>query len=69
MVCSGNICRSPMAAVVAARRAADAGIAGALVVDSAGTGGWHAGDPMDPLPSCGRRATEVAGELLGRRSA
>ena len=45
-VCLGNICRSP---------AAD-GIAKAMVhyrgldwqIDSAGTGGWHIGDPPDP---------------------
>ncbi len=47
-VCSGNICRSPTAEVVLRRLAADTGRGGLLAVDSAGTGGWHAGDDMDP---------------------
>ena len=38
-VCLGNICRSP-AAEGAMRR-----IAPELTLDSAGTGGWHVGDP------------------------
>ena len=53
-VCTGNICRSPMGDVVlrhlAARRVlADGTTLGArLEVSSAGTGGWHEGEPMDP---------------------
>jgi protein-tyrosine phosphatase len=46
-VCSGNICRSPIAEVVFRRLVGDAGLAGRIVVDSAGTGPWHAGDGMD----------------------
>jgi protein-tyrosine phosphatase len=46
-VCLGNICRSPMAAVVLAQRVDDAGLAGRVVVSSSGTGDWHVGDPMD----------------------
>jgi protein-tyrosine phosphatase len=53
-VCMGNICRSPMAERLL--RAAVAELAGlpqdeadALVHShSAGTGGWHAGEPMHP---------------------
>lgn len=52
-VCLGNICRSPMAQVVLERRLADAGLSDQVVVTSAGTGGWHTGDPMD------RRAAAV----------
>jgi protein-tyrosine phosphatase len=47
LVCMGNICRSPMAEVVLRRTLAERGLAGRVTVDSAGTGGWHAGDPMD----------------------
>src|SRR6266496_735523 len=47
-VCSGNICRSPMAEAVLRRMVADAGLSDRVVVSSAGTGGWHAGDPADP---------------------
>ncbi|MFC0862670.1 low molecular weight protein-tyrosine-phosphatase [Sphaerimonospora cavernae] len=45
LVCLGNICRSPMAEVVLRRTFAAHGLD--VVVDSAGTGGWHAGNPMD----------------------
>jgi protein-tyrosine phosphatase len=53
-VCTGNICRSPMGAVVLvemahAARLPDGSLLGEhLVVSSAGTTGWHAGEPMDP---------------------
>lgn len=45
-VCLGNICRSPLAEAAFRARAADAGIV--VTADSAGTGGWHVGDPPDP---------------------
>jgi protein-tyrosine phosphatase len=47
-VCSGNICRSPIAAVVMRRLVDEAGLADAIEVDSAGTGEWHAGEGADP---------------------
>src|SRR6266542_4264603 len=47
-VCSGNICRSPMAEAVLRRMVADAGLADRVTVSSAGIGGWHAGDGADP---------------------
>lgn len=47
VVCMGNICRSPMAEVVLRAELDDAGLGGAVTVDSAGTGGWHEGEPMD----------------------
>lgn len=43
-VCLGNICRSPIAAAVLAAELADLDV----VVDSAGTGGWHVGEGADP---------------------
>jgi protein-tyrosine phosphatase len=46
-VCMGNICRSPMAEAVFRRDLAEAGLGDRVVVDSAGTGGWHVGDPAD----------------------
>ena len=45
-VCMGNICRSPAAEAIFRHRAAAAGVA--FEVDSAGTGGWHEGEPPDP---------------------
>ncbi|MFD9725610.1 low molecular weight protein-tyrosine-phosphatase [Streptomyces sp. NPDC059072] len=47
-VCTGNICRSPMAESVFRSHVADAGLDALVEVDSAGTGGWHEGDPADP---------------------
>ncbi|MFG1665986.1 low molecular weight protein-tyrosine-phosphatase [Streptomyces sp. Y7] len=47
-VCTGNICRSPMAESVFRARVEEAGLADRVEVDSAGTGGWHEGDPADP---------------------
>ncbi|MCX5012837.1 low molecular weight phosphotyrosine protein phosphatase [Streptomyces sp. NBC_00555] len=47
-VCTGNICRSPMAEAVFRAHVAEAGIDALVEVDSAGTGGWHEGDGADP---------------------
>jgi len=47
-VCSGNICRSPLAEAIFRRLAEDAGRSGEFEVDSAGTHGWHEGDRADP---------------------
>ncbi|MFJ6631115.1 low molecular weight protein-tyrosine-phosphatase [Streptomyces sp. NPDC091376] len=47
-VCTGNICRSPMAESVFRARVEEAGLGGLVEVDSAGTGGWHEGDGADP---------------------
>jgi protein-tyrosine phosphatase len=42
-VCLGNICRSPMAEAVFRSQVRKAGLENKIVVDSAGTGGWHTG--------------------------
>jgi len=47
-VCTGNICRSPTAEAIFRKLAADAGMAGAVKADSAGTHGYHVGKPPDP---------------------
>ncbi len=46
-VCLGNICRSPTAHGVFLRKVSERGLAERVSVDSAGTGGWHAGEPPD----------------------
>lgn len=51
-VCLGNICRSPLAEAAFRREAERLGLQ--VEIDSAGTGGWHAGEPPD------RRAQAVA---------
>ncbi|MEV4379201.1 low molecular weight protein-tyrosine-phosphatase [Streptosporangium sp. NPDC049644] len=53
VVCMGNICRSPMAEVVLRKTLDEHGLGGRVTVDSAGTGDWHQGNPMDA------RAAEV----------
>jgi protein-tyrosine phosphatase len=53
-VCMGNICRSPTAEGVMRALVREAGLEDQITIDSAGTGGWHAGDPPD------RRATAAA---------
>ncbi|MHB1788261.1 MAG: low molecular weight protein-tyrosine-phosphatase [Acidimicrobiales bacterium] len=52
-MCTGNICRSPMAEAVFVNLAEEVldpdgtPLARALSVSSAGTGAWHTGEPMD----------------------
>ena len=46
-VCSGNICRSPVAEKVFAHEVERAGLADRVRVTSAGTGAWHVGGPAD----------------------
>ncbi|WP_264873578.1 low molecular weight protein-tyrosine-phosphatase [Saccharibacter floricola] len=45
-VCTGNICRSPLADLAMRREAEKRGLT--LDIDSAGTGDWHIGDLPDP---------------------
>ncbi|MEO0512605.1 MAG: low molecular weight protein-tyrosine-phosphatase [Planctomycetota bacterium] len=68
-VCLGNICRSPLAEGVFLHLARERGVAERFQVDSAGTEGWHSGEPADPrsiavarrhgvdLPSRARKVT------------
>jgi protein-tyrosine phosphatase len=46
-VCLGNICRSPTAEAVLRHHVSSAELDAVIDIDSAGTGGWHAGDPPD----------------------
>lgn len=47
-VCLGNICRSPTAEAVMATIVEEAALSHRVLVDSAGTAGWHEGDRPDP---------------------
>ena len=46
-VCMGNICRSPTAEAVFRRHVSEAGRAGQILIDSAGTHDYHIGEPPD----------------------
>jgi protein-tyrosine phosphatase len=65
-VCLGNICRSPTAEGVMRQLAARAGID--VVLDSAGTGSWHVGEPPDPrtVRAANKRGYELE-HLRGRQ--
>lgn len=67
-VCLGNICRSPTAEGLFRNHAAAAGLADRFVVDSAGLGPWHVGDPPDQraIRTAARRGVDLAG-LRGRQ--
>lgn len=67
-VCTGNICRSPMAEVIFADVLRQEGLANRVRVSSAGTGPWHVGDPADPraaesLRRAGYDCTHTATQL------
>lgn len=44
-VCLGNICRSPMAEAVFRHLVENQGLSERFIIASAGTGGWHVGEP------------------------
>lgn len=46
-VCLGNICRSPSAESVFRSLVEKRGLSGTFEIDSAGTSGWHVGEPAD----------------------
>jgi protein-tyrosine phosphatase len=52
-VCHGNICRSPLAEFVFKDMVEKEGLSGKIYTESAGTSGFHIGDPVD------RRSAEV----------
>ena len=66
-VCSGNICRSPIAEKVFAAELERAGLADGVRVSSAGTGGWHVGDPADSRAAAVLRAAGYPSEHRARQ--
>jgi protein-tyrosine phosphatase len=60
-VCLGNICRSPTAEAVFAKRVRDEGVAHLFEIDSAGTGDWHVGELAHPRTreTADRRSTPI----------
>ena len=64
-VCLGNICRSPIGEGVMRHLLEAAGLSEQVEVDSAGTAGYHAGDPPD---SRARAAGKRLGISVGGRA-
>jgi protein-tyrosine phosphatase len=62
-VCLGNICRSPLAEAVFRKVVTEEGLEARFRIDSAGTSGYHDGEPPDPRTSevAARRGVEVIG--------
>jgi protein-tyrosine phosphatase len=57
-VCLGNICRSPTAEAVMRHLVVGAGLEHQILIESAGTGDWHIGQPRD-------RRSRAVGEARG----
>ncbi len=68
-VCMGNICRSPTAEGVFRRHVEAAGYADRIEIDSAGTHGYHVGEPPDARAqrAAARRGIDISG-LRGRQA-
>ena len=68
-VCLGNICRSPTAEGVFRHMVAQADLADRIAVDSAGTAGYHIGEPPDlrAQAAARRRGIDLSG-LRGRQA-
>ncbi|OMH27607.1 hypothetical protein BKD30_02845 [Tersicoccus phoenicis] len=58
-VCTGNICRSPMAARMLRRALRDAGLEDDVEVGSSGTSRWELGKPIDPRARAVLEADEI----------
>lgn len=65
-LCLGNICRSPLAEGAFRALLAERGLGATIHVDSAGTGGWHAGEPPDPRSI--QVAREAGVDIAGQRA-
>lgn len=63
-VCLGNICRSPLGEGVFRHRVERAGLGDRFEIASAGTGGWHVGDPPDPrsIAVARRHGVDISGQ-------
>ena len=70
-VCTGNICRSPTAEAVLRAKAAARGLGARVFADSAGTHGYHIGEPPDPrtADAARRRGYPMTGMFARKVSA
>lgn len=67
-VCMGNICRSPTAEGIFRARVREVGLANHIATDSAGTHGYHVGEPPDrrAIEAAARRGVDIT-DLRARR--
>ena len=63
MVCTGNICRSPTAEGVLRHKLQYAGLGDQVLIDSAGTQGYHTSEPPDPraVKAAAQRGYDLSG--------
>lgn len=66
IVCTGNICRSPTAEGVLLKKVQERGWAGKVHVESAGTHGYHEGEPPDERAQ--KHAAKRGYDLSGLRA-
>lgn len=67
-VCMGNICRSPTAEGIFRAMVEAAGLQEKIAIDSAGTHGYHIGEPPDPRACDAATARSIAiGHLRARK--
>jgi protein-tyrosine phosphatase len=63
----GNICRSPTAEGVMRHLLREQGLEEEIVIDSAGTGAWHVGNPPDRRATAAARARGIVLEGAARQ--
>jgi protein-tyrosine phosphatase len=67
VVCSGNICRSPIGEIVLRAALEQAGLADQVRVSSAGTGDWHVGQSANPRAARVLRAAGYPTDHVARQ--
>ncbi|MDZ7606981.1 MAG: low molecular weight protein-tyrosine-phosphatase [Cyclobacteriaceae bacterium] len=67
-VCLGNICRSPLAEGIFKHQVKMAGLEKKIMVDSAGTSGWHIGHSPDPRSVDIAEKNGIILDSLGRKA-
>ncbi len=67
VVCSGNICRSPIGEIVLRGALRRAGLADQVRVSSAGTGDWHVGQSANPRAARVLRAAGYPTDHVARQ--
>jgi protein-tyrosine phosphatase len=66
-VCLGNICRSPTAKGIMQHLVEEAGVDHRVLVDSAGTAGYHVGDRPDPRAGAEAQRRGLTLDHLGQQ--